>query len=247
MDRARRRRLAEELAAKIVRARKDVRAVILIGSVARGDDGPDSDVDMKVVAAKGPWEPVRFLLGGVLFSVYWSRWESLLQEMLEPDGDAERHGFLGGVALYDPEGLFRKLHARVAALPRTFHPASAQEALYQAYEYLCKARNAWRRRDGANLEYAAWETAYLLASVAALVNRRHFASENTVFSEWRQFPDLPRGFERITAIFEGGLSDRRLHGETEALWRTTRDWAARRGVRMKEVRRLASVEIPKEG
>jgi len=245
MERARRRRLAEELAAKIVRARKDVRAVILIGSVARGDDGPDSDVDMKVVAAKGPWEPTRFVLGGVLFSVYWSRWESLMQEMLEPDGDAERHGFLGGVALYDPEGLFRKLHARVAALPRTFHPASAQAALDQAYEYLCKTRNAWRRRDRANLEYAAWETAYFLASAVALRNRHHFGSENTVFSEWREFPDLPRGFERIAAIFEGGLSDRRMYEDVEALWRSTRDWAARRGVRLHTVRGLREVRIPR--
>ena len=245
MDRARRRRLAEELAAKIVRARKDVRAVILFGSVARGDDLPDSDVELRVVAAKGPWEPTRFLLDGILFSVYWTRWPSLMHGMLEPDGDAQRRGFLAGVALYDPEGLFRKLYARVAALPPSFYPKSAEEALFQAYEYVCKARNARRRGDRANLEYGARVAAYNLASVVALVNRRHFTSENTMSSEWREFPDLPRGFDRIAAILDGGTSDRRLAEDTEALWRITRDWAARRGVRLRTVRSLREVRIPK--
>jgi len=245
MDRARRRRLAEELAAKVVRARKDVRAVVLFGSVARGDDLPDSDVELIAVAAKGPWEPTRFVLGGVLFSVYWKRWPSLMQSMLEPDGDAQRRGFLGGVALYDPEGLFRKLHALVAALPRAFYPKSAEEALHGAYEYLCKTRNAWRRRDRANLEYGARVTAYNLASVVALVNRRHFTSENTVPTEWRDFPDLPRGFDRIAAVVKGGGSDRRLYEDTMALWRATRDWAARRRVRLHTVRSLRQVRIPK--
>jgi len=77
------------------------------------------------------------------------------------------------------------------------------------------------------------------------VNRRHFTSENTVSSEWREFPDLPRGFDRIAAILDGGTSDRRLAEDTEALWRITRDWAARRGVRLRTVRSLREVRIPK--
>ena len=55
MERARRRKLVNELAAKIRTRRSDARAVILFGSVARGDDRPDSDVDMVVIARRGPW------------------------------------------------------------------------------------------------------------------------------------------------------------------------------------------------
>ena len=246
MDRARRRKLVEDLAAKIRRSRKDVRAIILIGSVARGDDLPDSDVDLAVVASRGPWKPQKFTLDGALFNVYWKRWPSLLREMLEPGPGAERHGFLEGEALYDPERLLTKLRSLVGQLPEAWYRESAAAELEEAYEYVGKAKNAWRRRDRANLEYGARVAAYRLASVVAYVNRRHFSTENAVSTEWREFPDVPPGFARpFRRIVQGRPSDRALHEATLALWRVTRDWAAARGVRLHAVRSLAGVRIPK--
>src|SRR3990170_5147628 len=129
MDRARRRKLVEDLAAKIRRSRRDVRAIVLFGSVARGDDLPDSDVDLIVVAGLGPWKPQKFTLGGVLFNVYWKRWPGLLRDMLEPGPGAERHGFLEGEALYDPDGLLTKLRSLAGRLPEAWYRESAEAEL----------------------------------------------------------------------------------------------------------------------
>ena len=246
MQRARRRKLVNDLALKIRRTRPDVRSVILFGSVARGDDLSDSDVDLTVIAKRGPWEPQRFVLGGVLFNVYWKSWQSMLRDMLELRGDATRHGFLDGVALYDPEGLLPKLRKLVASLPESFVRASATEALHEMYEYVCKVRNAWRSRDRANLEYAARITATHATTVVALLNHRYYASENAVWAGWRAFPDLPPGFSALVPrVFKGRLPNRRLYETAMATWDTTRAWAAQRGVRLRVVRTLRAVRVPK--
>ena len=223
-----------------------MRAIVLFGSVARGDDLPDSDVDLIVVAGLGPWKPQKFTLGGVLFNVYWKRWPGLLRDMLEPGPGAERHGFLEGEALYDPDGLLTKLRSLAGRLPEAWYRESAEAELNEAYEYVCKAKNAWRRRDRANLEYGARVSAYRSASVVAYLNRRYFATENAVPTQWREFSDVPPGFAGpFRRIVEGRASDRALYEATLAVWRATRDWAAARGVRLHAVRSLADVRIPK--
>src|SRR3972149_3977627 len=135
MERTRRRRLAEQLAAKVARSRKDVVAVILFGSVARGDDGPDSDVELTAVVRRAGGAAQRFVLGGVLFNVYWRNAAGERRHMLEPDGDATRHGLLDGLPLYDPFRWFARLKREVADLPASFYRRSAEDALPQLYEY----------------------------------------------------------------------------------------------------------------
>ncbi len=245
MDRARRRQLAEELAAKVVRAREDVVAVVLFGSVARGDDAPHSDVELFVAVRRGEWSTQRFVLGGVLFDVYWSSAVGLRRHMLEAHGDATRHGFLDGVPLYDPHGWFAQLKRDVSHLPQSFYRKSAEHALHSMYEYVCKARNAQRRGDTGNVVYATGVIGHEARVIVALLNRRHYRSENTMTTEWRGFPDLPRQFARlVTPLLGDRTPARRRYECAMALWRVTRSWAGRRGVRLRTVRSLRHVRIP---
>src|SRR2546427_5764474 len=245
MERGRRRRLAKDLADRVARSRKDVVAVVLFGSVARGDDGPDSDVEMTAVVRRGGHEAQRFVLGGVLFNVYWSSAAGVRRHMLEADGDATRHGFLDGIALYDPHGWFARLRREVANLPASFYRQSAEDALHQMYEYVCKARNAKRRGDDRNVVYATGVIGASARVVLALVNRRHYTSENTMTAEWRTFSDIPRNFGRYLAplVAERASIERRYESAI-ALWRLTRVWAARRGIRLKEARSPPESRIP---
>jgi len=246
MERARRRQLAEELAAKIVRSRSDVVAVVLFGSVARGDDGPDSDVELTAVVRRGGHEAQRFVLGGVLFNVYWSNAAGYRRHLLEPDGDAAKHGFADGVALHDPHGWFARLKRDIANLPTSFYRRSAEDALHQMYEYVCKARNAQRRGDNANVVYATGVVGYLARVLAALLNRRHYRSENTMADEWLGFPDLPQEFRRhVTRLVGGSASVPMRYESAMALWRLCQTWAAQRGVRLRAVRSLRKVRVPK--
>jgi len=246
MERARRRRLAEQLAAKLAKSREDVVAVILFGSVARGDDGPDSDVELTVVVRKGGHEAQRFVLGGILFSVYWSSAAGVRRHMLEPEGDATRHGYLDGIPLYDPHGWFARLGRDIRTLPPSYYRKSATDALHQMYEYVCKARNAKRCGDDPNIVYATGVVGYLARVVVALVNRRHYASENTMTTEWREFPDLPPYFARLVEpLYDDGTPAAKRYEVAEALWRETRAWAARHGVRLHTVRSLSGIRAPK--
>src|SRR3972149_11164347 len=138
MERARRRQLAEELAAKVERSRKAVVAVVLFGSVARGDDGPDSDVEIGAVARRGGREAERFVLGGVLFNVYWYNAAGLRRQMLEPDGDATKHGFFDGIPLTDPFGWFARLKREVGDLPAAYSPPAPEGAPPPQYGYVGK-------------------------------------------------------------------------------------------------------------
>ncbi len=246
MERTRRRRLAERLAAKIVKSRKDVVAVVLFGSVARGDDGPHSDVELAAVVRRGEWKAQRFVLDGILFDVYWSSAAGLRRHMLQPDGNATRLGFADGVALYDSRGWFARLQRDVRRLPHSFYRRSAEDALQSMYEYVCKARNARRRRDELNIVYATGVVGYEARVLAALLNRRHYRTENTMGNEWWRFPDLPRNFAgHVAPLLAARASPERRYDAAMALWRLCRAWAARRGVRLNVVRDLRDVRIPK--
>jgi len=246
MERTRRRRLAEQLAAKVERSRKDVVAVVLFGSVARGDDGPDSDVEIGAVARRGGREAERFVLGGVLFNVYWYNAAGLRRQMLEPDGDATKHGFFDGIPLTDPFGWFARLKREVGDLPASYYRRSAEDALHHMYEYVCKARNARRRGDDANVVYATRVVGYFARVLAALLNGRHYASENTMTDEWGGFADLPKGFRRHVMPLIGGSASVRVRYDCAlVLWRLCRAWAARRGVRLRTVRSLPRIRAPK--
>ncbi|HKZ63123.1 MAG TPA: kanamycin nucleotidyltransferase C-terminal domain-containing protein [Thermoplasmata archaeon] len=248
MERARRRRLAEELAARVVKSRGDIVSVVLFGSVARGDDGTDSDVEIAAIARRGlaRREVDRFILDGVLFGVYWYNAAGLRRQMLEPEGDATKHGFLDGVPLYDSTRWFERLKREVADLPPSFYHRSAEDALHQMYEYVCKARNARRRRDDANIAYATGVVGYEARVLAALLNRRHYRSENTMTDEWLQFPDLPEDFQRkVKPLVEGSVTLRVRYESAMALWRLCREWAATCGVRLRVVRRLPARPVAK--
>lgn len=246
MERARRRRLAEELAAKIVRSRTDVVALVLFGSVSRGDDRPNSDVELCAVTRRGPWEPEYFVLDGVLFCIYWRSAAQLRHEMLDVAGDATRHGFMDGTVLHDPSGWFVRLGREVANLPTSHFRGSATKALHNMYEYVCKTRNAYRSGDWPNVYYATGVVGYEARVLVALVNRRHYRSENTMATEWREFADLPPGFDRHVAPLIGGDASTAFRFRAAmALWANTRRWAARRGVRLRTVQSLRGIRIPK--
>ena len=246
MDRVRRRRLAEQLAAKIARSRKDLVAVVLFGSVARADDALDSDVEMFALVRRASLEPQQFVLDGTLFTVYWSSASGFRAHMLEPDGDATRFGFVEGVALYDPRGWFARLRRDIASLPPSFFQKSAKRALASTYESLGKARNAERRSDRTDLDSSVRWVAHEALVVLALINRRHYTTERSMVSEWKEFPDVPRGFERrlLPCLHPKG-SNRQRRDAAEALWRLLRNWSSRRNVRIPTVRSIASVTIPK--
>ena len=80
-------------------------AAVLVGNHARGDDGPDSDVDAPAV---GP-QTFSFSLerrGGLLVSISYCPPEVYLREMADPGSVCTTvPGWREALVLYDPEGI----------------------------------------------------------------------------------------------------------------------------------------------
>lgn len=246
-DTVRLRRLAARVAQRILQERKDVLAIGIAGSVARGEAGPGSDLDMDVIVRRGPREHVGVVLDGTLLSLSFKTRRDFERHFTEASANlSHRHGGLHAEVLYDPGGLFASVRAKVARLPEQVYRDSARDVLARMYEYLGKMRNARRRADHRNVVYGAWIVGLQAINLVGLLNRRPYTSENTMWSEWRAFPALPPGFADLVDVACGfrRVSDTTLLTATEALWSTCQRWAGRRGVRLRAIRNLRSLRIP---
>lgn len=240
------RKLAAEVARRILRDRRDVLAIGVCGSVARGEAGPGSDLDMQVIVRTGPGKHTSVVLGRTFISLSFRPLREVERDFTQASAYlAHQRGGLQVRVVHDPLGLFPKLRAKATRLPGTVWDESARDALAEMSEYMGKLRNARARRDHANLVYAAWIVGVHAINLVGNMNRRDYASENTMWSEWRDFPSLPPRFgERVdVACGFRRASDRQLAATTEALWASCRRWATARGIRLRTIRSLRSLPI----
>jgi len=94
--------------------------------------------------------------------------------------------------------------------------------------------------------YAAWIVGVGAINLVGILNRRAYASENTMWSEWRAFPSLPPRFPELVEVSCGiqRVRDRELVAAVEALWATCQRWARTRGIRSRTIRSIRSLPIP---
>lgn len=173
-------------------------AVVFVGSHARGDGGPESDVD---VLAVGPRE-YSFRLerrGGLLVSVS-SRPPGLYRQAFGEPGSvcAAVPGWRGAVPLYDPEGIAASLieEARIwtwGPLERRCDGWVAEEITSLAEE-VHKLTSALRREDHQTAAAQRSILAVHLAPILAVHHRILYGSENRLWGlvsdamgeEWRR-------------------------------------------------------------
>jgi predicted nucleotidyltransferase len=241
----RHRALADRICAKLLRERDDVVAVLLTGSVGRGDAQRHSDIDLHAIAHRGG-PSTRFVLNGIHVSVDVSTPDAWRRSMVEPDTWLPlRHGGLAGEVLHDPMAVVESVREEVRRLPWRVYREAAAMALTGMYEDLGKVRNARTARDRGLLIWGAFAVAVGAAMTVALLNRRAYASENTVATEWRTFAALPRTFaQNFEAAFGlRSVRDARRHDATVTLWDIVRRFAGRRGVALHTAPRLAAVRF----
>jgi len=163
MDRTRRLELAREIAAQIQRHYGDqVLAIGVYGSVARGTDGPYSDVEMHCVLrgsgvdkchewSVGPWKAE--------VDVYSE--DVILGWASEVDVDwSVTHGACTNVLpLYDPSGFFSRLRDVTFSRPdQVFQRVILDVIVGEIYERIGKIRNARAKKNDACMPYLAGPT-----------------------------------------------------------------------------------------
>ena len=184
MDHDERMRLAGELA-ELLLERHGVASIVAVGvhgSVARGDDGEESDLDLAVVTA-GPEVavPDRYLrhrdtvvaLGAIPADAY-------LEEAshIGPAWPLAADQYVNHLAIHDPGGFFHKLkHVHEAAVeeagPEVFAAAAGFD-LVRLLSWEAQARAAELAGDLLTTQVAVKEAAVLAALVVGLLSRTAF-------------------------------------------------------------------------
>lgn len=241
MTQAERMALAHEIAN---RARElydnQLLAVGLYGSLARGTDGPYSDLEMMCVLrssdedyvyewAHGPWKA----------EVNFYSQDILLQEAAEVD---ERwpltHGAYSYIrALYDPDEFFVKLSQVVAAQPEEKFTAVIRGVIVgELYEWVGKLRNAQHSGHTAYLPVLALDLARYGAYIIGLANRYCYSTGARALEEALTLPARPPGYDTLCQmVMQGDLGQpERIIAACEAFWAGIERWAAERRIRIEE-------------
>ena len=153
-------KLAERMAAELRRReRRNLVAVGLYGSVARGEDRTHSDVDLLVVVRKKRATIQHLVRAGTLVTILQ---QTPAEARAEVTGSrADLNAALGGwqsmQLMYDPSGLLSRLTKRAKHPTREQFRQAARQAFLETYEDLGKLRNAVDD-EGEAREMAIWYT-----------------------------------------------------------------------------------------
>ena len=239
MDRSRRLELAHQIAAQIRdHYGERVWAIGVYGSLARGMDGPYSDIEMHcVVRGQGvdvchEWSAGRWKAEVNVYS------EDVVTEWaseLDVDWPVTHGACVHVWVLYDPSGFFPRL--RDAAL---LHPDHAfQEVMRdvivgEIYERIGKVRTARVEGNDACMPYLAVELVRCGACLIGLDRRHLYTTSTRMFEESFGLSGRPAGYDTLCRmVMAGDLVDpARIAGAADAFWSGVERWARERGIQI---------------
>lgn len=249
MERTRRLALAREIAAQFQRHYGDqVLAIGVYGSLARGMDGPYSDVEMHCVLRGGGIERCFEWTAGPFDELRAGSWKAevdvysedvLLRWASQVDGDwALTHRVCTDVwALYDPTGFFPRLRDVTLSQPDpVFEQVLHDVIVGELYELIGKIRNVRAAQYEACLAYLAVEFAEYGAFLVGLANRYLYTTSTRMFEESLVLPDRPAGYDGLChMVMVGELADpAQIVEACETFWSGIERWAEEREIQIEE-------------
>ncbi|MGZ7445493.1 ANT(4')-I family aminoglycoside nucleotidyltransferase [Paenibacillus sp. TH7-28] len=214
---------------------EQILAIGVYGSVARGTDGPFSDIEMFCVLKESS--------EAVEFSYEWSagHWKAevdvcsadvLLKTAVTVEGDWPlTHGpFFSQLSLYDPQHFFSRLReAAESPTKEDFRYAINEVLVGEMYEFIGKLRNASLNGPHTYLPYLAVQFAQYGAMLVGLHNRKLYSTGAMVLPEALELPDRPEGFDGVARmVMSGTLAEpAKIVSACENFWSGLVDWAAK--------------------
>lgn len=208
------RRVYAERATEVLRAHLGDRliAVGIYGSVARGTDGPFSDLEMHAIV-RSPCEE-RYLAwteGPFKASLDVFDEATYLQRAgtVEADWPMTASEYTDVKATYDPTGLLEVARGRALNPPQESVEWALRDALLgHLFEYAGKARNARHASYWRHVPRLAVEAAMAGAWAVGLHRRHIYRTSATILDECLELADLPEGLDPlIAAVVRGDLAD----------------------------------------
>lgn len=228
--------LAVKIAERARHLRKDVRAIGIYGSVARGEDGPYSDLEIIcVLASPGEDFTTEWIARPCKVEVNFVSADVLFARAAEVEADWPlTHGAYASVhPIYDPDRIFPKLKEAVLAAPRAaFSQAIRNLIVEDLYELVGKVRNAWYFRATEELPFLAVELAFYGALLVGLANRHLYRSASKMLGDSLGLSDRPEGYDPLCRrVLAGDLRDpEEVFQACEAFWAGVEAWAWAQGI-----------------
>src|SRR5436309_2578680 len=212
----------------------NVVGVLVHGSVARGEPGPFSDIDLLAVTSRGK-KPSEFSYfdRDIYVGVGFLRIAELELEFSDPKAFSWARGSEKSTrVLYDPKGILKRIRARwrLAKPSKQLLEKSLWDAYHNIIEYSGKLRNGWHNRDEFMTRYAAQVIAEHVERAIIALNDLSIISENYLWHQVLKAKKKPshlridypiargiRGTKETSKIYRSAL---RLCSETLRLIRT---------------------------
>ncbi len=183
---------------------KNVKAIYCVGSAARGDPGPHSDIDITIVSNRSVPRRRRWYAGyfnDCLILALRIDEKDFLKSYLsryEPRFFWRFSTFQDCRVLYDPANLISRT---VRKMNKMRNDPVAQEFVVQhrypqMLEYLGKMRNAIISKDHIMVKYAARVLAETVGEILVAINRIQVRTENTFVRQVLKAETRPEGFNR---------------------------------------------------
>lgn len=233
-SRAARAALVVTVAARVARAEgAALECVALYGSMARGEDGPHSDVEMIAsVRGRDDHRVDEWLApaGKVKVHRYGARRLRSLASAVGPEWPLERGKWLQLVTILGDDAVAEELRARSAAVADdALHAAARALWVAELYELVGKARNADHAGDLSALPAVAIRFAEQAALWVALVDRAPYTSRHRMLAEALARNGSHAG---LRALFERALrgdlaASASLLADLEGAWGDLADRASR--------------------
>ncbi len=174
----------------------NVIGVMVHGSVARGEPGPFSDIDLVAVMGRGK-KPSEFSYfdGDIYVGVGFLRVAELEKEFSDPKAFFWARGSAKAArVLYDPKGVLKRILARwrQAKPSEQILEKSLWDDYHNIIEYSGKLRNGWRNSDEYMTRYAARVIGQHVQRAIIALNEISIVSENYLWHQVLKAKKRPR-------------------------------------------------------
>jgi kanamycin nucleotidyltransferase len=233
--------IAREIADKLRGRYQDrAKAIALFGSVARGTDGPYSDVELFCVLvgtgieeiiiewSSGPWKA----------QVNMYSEDVILRDAGIVDGTwpLVQSGYVYTEPLFDPDGLFASVReVALKSANRDFGPSIRNLIVGEIWEAVGKVRNARERKQNA-LPMLTVEIVKATACLIGLSQAHMYVSNCSFLEESLELLDRPAGYDGLCKrVLSGDLGDPEgLRAYIDRLWTGIEVWAEERDIRLND-------------
>ena len=174
----------------------NVVGVMVHGSVARGEPGPFSDIDLVAVTSRGR-KPSAFSYfdGDIYVGIGFLRVAELEREFSDPEAFFWARGSAKATTVfYDPKKILKRILARwrLAKPSQQILEKSLWDAYHNIIEYSGKLRNGWVHRDEYNTRYAARVIGQYAGRAIISLNETSIVSENYLWHQVLKAKKRPR-------------------------------------------------------